>query len=146
MPPRISPNSYFALQTSFVHIFSIVTPNQVILVPKFSKSHPIPLRDIYILLIIAFVWLYAWALGEFILKLSYEHFKMKYTRISRWNIWELRSFHFKAMGQVSLNILHLYNFPAYSVVVVLHACVIECTPMIGLTRIDLSFCETSVIG
>jgi hypothetical protein len=32
-------------------------------------------------------------------------------------------------------------FPIYFVVVVLHACVIEYAPMIGLTRIDLSFLE-----
>jgi hypothetical protein len=32
-------------------------------------------------------------------------------------------------------------FHVYSVVVVLHAYVIECTPMIGLTRIVLSFLE-----
>jgi hypothetical protein len=31
--------------------------------------------------------------------------------------------------------------PIYSVIVVLHACVYECTPMIGLTRIVLSFLE-----
>jgi hypothetical protein len=30
-------------------------------------------------------------------------------------------------------------FSVYSIVVVLHACVIECTPMIGLTRMFLSF-------
>jgi hypothetical protein len=40
---------------------------------------------------------------------------------------------------VSLNILHLYNFPIYSVVVVSHAHVIECAPMLGFTTIDLSF-------
>jgi hypothetical protein len=39
------------------------------------------------------------------------------------------------MMQVSLNILHIYNFPIYSVVVVLHACVNKYTPMIGLTRL-----------
>jgi hypothetical protein len=32
-------------------------------------------------------------------------------------------------------------FPIYSVVVVLHACAIEYAPMIGLTRIALSFLE-----
>jgi hypothetical protein len=42
-----------------------------------------------------------------------------------------------------MNILHLYNFPVYSVVVVLHARVIECAPMLGFTRIALSFLETS---
>jgi hypothetical protein len=44
---------------------------------------------------------------------------------------------------VSLNILHLYNFPIYSLVVVLHTRVIECTPMLGFTRIVLSLLETS---
>jgi hypothetical protein len=34
-------------------------------------------------------------------------------------------------------------FPVYFVVIVLHACVSECTPMLGFTRIDLSFLETS---
>jgi hypothetical protein len=34
--------------------------------------------------------------------------KMKYMRISRWNMIGLRSFLFKAMGQVSLNILYLH--------------------------------------
>jgi hypothetical protein len=34
-------------------------------------------------------------------------------------------------------------FHVYFVVVVLHACVIECGPMLGFTRIALSFLETS---
>jgi hypothetical protein len=37
-------------------------------------------------------------------------------------------------------------FSIYSVVVVLHACVNECTPMIGLTRIDLFILEALVLG
>jgi hypothetical protein len=37
----------------------------------------------------------------------------------------------------------LIYFSIYSVVVILHACVNGCAPMIGLTRIDLSFLETS---
>jgi hypothetical protein len=32
-------------------------------------------------------------------------------------------------------------FLVYSVVIVLHACVNECAPMIGLTRLALSFLE-----
>jgi hypothetical protein len=44
---------------------------------------------------------------------------------------------------VSLNILHLYNFPIYSVVVVSHARVIDCAPMLGFARIALSFLEIS---
>jgi hypothetical protein len=71
-------------------------------------------------------------------------FKIKYTRISRLSVRGLQSFLFKAMRQVSLNILHLYiYFPVYSIAVVLHACVNGCAPMIGLTRLDLSFLETS---
>jgi hypothetical protein len=35
------------------------------------------------------------------------------------------------------------NFHVYFVVVVLHASINECTPMIGLTRIVLSLLETS---
>jgi hypothetical protein len=89
-------NSYFTLQTSFLHTFSIITLNQVILVPKFLELHPLSLQAIYILMIVAFVWLYAWELGEFVLKLSSEDFKIKYTRISRASIWGLRSFLFKA--------------------------------------------------
>jgi hypothetical protein len=38
------------------------------------------------------------------------------------------------------HIAHIY-FPVYSIVVVLHAYVNECTPMIGLTRLALSFLE-----
>jgi hypothetical protein len=71
--------------------------------------------------------------------------KMKNTRIQRASIRGLQSFLFKAMWQVSLNILHLY-FSIYSVVVVLHAYVNERTPMIGLTRINLSFLEVLVLG
>jgi hypothetical protein len=33
--------------------------------------------------------------------------------------------------------------PIYSVIVVLHACVYECAPMLGFTRINYSFLETS---
>jgi hypothetical protein len=35
---------------------------------------------------------------------------------------------------------HVY-FPVYSIDVVLYAYVNECTPMIGLSRLDLSFLE-----
>jgi hypothetical protein len=39
------------------------------------------------------------------------------------------------------HILSIY-FTVYSIDVLLYACVNGCTPMIGLTRIDLSFLET----
>jgi hypothetical protein len=45
----------FALQTSFLHIFSTVTRNQVILVQIFSESYPPSLQAIPMLMIIAFV-------------------------------------------------------------------------------------------
>jgi hypothetical protein len=32
-------------------------------------------------------------------------------------------------------------FPIYSVIIVLHACVNECTPLIGLSSLALSFLE-----
>jgi hypothetical protein len=99
-----------APKTSNIHIFSIITLNQVILVSKFSESHHVCLQDIPVLMIVAFVWFYAWALGKLILKSMYEDFKIKYMRISRPNIWRLRSFLLKATRQVSLNILHLYTF------------------------------------
>jgi hypothetical protein len=59
MPHRISTNSYFTLRTSFLHIFPTATLNLVILVLKFSESHIISLQSIHILMIIAFLWLYA---------------------------------------------------------------------------------------
>jgi hypothetical protein len=100
--PRTFQIHIFALWTSFLHIFSTVTLNQVILVPKFSESHLVSLQAIYILLIVVFVWLYAWPLGEFILKPTNEDYKTKYMWIWRPSIWGLWSFLFKDMRQVSL--------------------------------------------
>jgi hypothetical protein len=48
-------NFDLALRTSFFHIFSVVTLNQVILVPHFSESHPLSLQAIPILMIVAFM-------------------------------------------------------------------------------------------
>jgi hypothetical protein len=70
--------------------------------------------------------------------------KSKYTRISRSSIRGLRSFLFKAMRQVSLNILHLY-FSIYSVELELHdrkVCSVHLCQ--GLIRIDLSFFENHI--
>jgi hypothetical protein len=50
-------------------------------------------------MIVAFVWLYDQTLGEYILMLMNEDYKIKYTTISRLRVW---SFLFKAMRQVSL--------------------------------------------
>jgi hypothetical protein len=119
------------------------------LCPKFSGSHPLSLQTIHILMIVTFVWFYAWALGDLIHSWCMKTSRIKHlktTRSSVWgflgpSIWGLQSFLFKAMRQVSMNILHLYNFPVYSIVVVLHAHVIECAPMLGFTRIGLSFLE-----
>jgi hypothetical protein len=63
----------------------------------------------------------------------YEDFKSKYMRTP------ILSFQSNE-ASVLEHIAPIY-FLVYSVVVVLHACVIECTPMIGLTRLDLSFLE-----
>jgi hypothetical protein len=51
----------------------------VILVPKFSESHPLSLWAIPILMIAAFVWLFAWALRE-----SFWRWRTKTTRSSIW--------------------------------------------------------------
>jgi hypothetical protein len=109
-----------ALRTSFIHVFSTVTPNQVIVVPKFSESHPLSLRANFMLMIVVFVLLYAWALGEFISKPMNEDYKIKYMRISRWNIRGLRSFLFKAMRQVSWIYITPIYFSVYSVGLELH--------------------------
>jgi hypothetical protein len=89
--------------------FPTITPNQVILVSKFSKSDPLSLWAIYILMIVAFVWLYAWALGNSFwsrwmktTRSSIRGIQDKYSRISRSIVWGLRSFLFKAMRQVPL--------------------------------------------
>jgi hypothetical protein len=42
-----------APRTSLFHIFSTVTPNQMILVQKFSESHPLSIQAIPILMIVA---------------------------------------------------------------------------------------------
>jgi hypothetical protein len=86
--PAIFQNSNFALRTSFLHIFLTVTPNQVILTSEFIELQHVSLQAIYILMIVVFVWLYAWALGEFIFEADewrlqdqvYEDLKIKYTR------------------------------------------------------------------
>jgi hypothetical protein len=51
--PRTFQIHILAHRTSFVHIFPNVTPNQVILAPKFSESHPLSVQAIPILMIIA---------------------------------------------------------------------------------------------
>jgi hypothetical protein len=55
MPLNPSKIHILAIQTSFVHIFSTVHPNQVILVTKLSESHPFSHQAISILMIVAFV-------------------------------------------------------------------------------------------
>jgi hypothetical protein len=85
------PKSRFHPWTSIIHIFSTITPNQVILVSKFSESHPHSFQAIHILMIVCL------SIREFILKLTnedfqdqiyedlqervYGDFKTKYTRI-----------------------------------------------------------------
>jgi hypothetical protein len=53
--PETSKILVLALGTSFLRMFSTVTLNQVIVVPKFSGSHPLSLQSIHILMIAAFV-------------------------------------------------------------------------------------------
>jgi hypothetical protein len=57
---------------------------------------------------------------------------MKYTRIL---IFSFQSNEASVLEHIAP------TFSIYSIVVVLHACVYECAPMIGLTRIVLSFLE-----
>jgi hypothetical protein len=57
--PRTFQNSDLVPRTFIIDIFSTVTLNQVILVPNFSESHPLSLQVIPMLMIVAFVLLYA---------------------------------------------------------------------------------------
>jgi hypothetical protein len=124
--PRTFWNDHFAPRT-FIHIFSTITPNQVILAPNFSESYPFSLQSIPMLIIIAFMWLYAWALRESFQSRRTKTFKSKSTRISRWSIRGLWSFLFKAMRQVSLNILHLYIFYLFYICSIAYLCLWMCT-------------------
>jgi hypothetical protein len=63
-----------------------------------------------------------------------EDFKIKYTRTP--------IFSFQSNEPSVLEHIAPIYFYVYYVVVVLHACVNEHAPMLGLTRIDLSFLET----
>jgi hypothetical protein len=73
-------------------------------------------------------------------------FKTKSTRTSRVKYLKIHnSFSQSNKASVLEHIAPIY-FSIYSIVVVLHACVNECTPMIGLTRINLSFLEALVLG
>jgi hypothetical protein len=64
-----------------------------------------------------------------------RNFKSKYTRTLIFSFQSNKT-------SVLEHIVPIY-FPVYSVVIVLHVCVNECSPMIGFTRIDLSFLEIS---
>jgi hypothetical protein len=73
-------------------------------------------------------------------------FKTKSTRNSRVKYLKIHnSFSQSNKASVLEQIAPIY-FSIYSVVVVLHACVNECAPMIGFTRLDLSFLEALVLG
>jgi hypothetical protein len=65
----------------------------------------------------------------------YKDFKRKYTRTP--------IFSFQSNEESVLEHIAPIYFPDYSVVVVFRACVNECAPMLGFTRICLSFLETS---
>jgi hypothetical protein len=53
--PRTFQIHILAPKTSFFHIFSTVTVNQVILLPEFSESHPLFVQAIHMLMIAVFV-------------------------------------------------------------------------------------------
>jgi hypothetical protein len=102
------------LETSFFHIFSTVTPNQMILTPKFPESHPLSLWAIYILIIVAFVSLYAWALGEFVLKPMNEDFQDQVYEDFKINYMRLQLFFLKQQGKCPWTYC-TYYFSVYSV-------------------------------
>jgi hypothetical protein len=119
----------------------------VILSPKFSESLPLSFHAfiivVYCILIdcvphdkVILVWS----------NNSSCDFKTKSTRTSRVKYLKVHnSFFHSNKASVLEHIAPIY-FSIYSVVVVLHVCVIECAPMIGLTRLDLSFLEALVLG
>jgi hypothetical protein len=61
-------------------------------------------------MIVAFVWLYAWALGEFILKPTHEAYKIKYTRISKMQYTRILIFSIQSNEESVLK----YIAPTYS--------------------------------
>jgi hypothetical protein len=68
----------------------------------------------------------------------YEDFKLKHMRTLIYSFVSNEA-------NVLEYIVSIYFFSIYSVVVVLHACVNKCAPMIQLTRLDLSFLEALVL-
>jgi hypothetical protein len=69
--------------------------------------------------------------------------KIKYMRISKMKYTRTLIFYFQRNEASVLEHIAPIYFPVYSVVVVLHVCVNECATILGFTRIDLSFLETS---
>jgi hypothetical protein len=111
----------------------------MILVTKFLESHLLSLQDIPILMIVAFVWLNAWALGEIILKLTYEYFQDEVYEDFKIKCTRSLIFSFQSNETSVLEHIAPIYFPIYSIDVVLHAWVNECAPMIELTKLVLSF-------
>jgi hypothetical protein len=100
----------------------------VILVPTFLEALPTPVQTIHILMIVAFVWLYAWALGDFVLERTYEGFQSEVYEDSD-------LFFLKQRGKCPWSIC-TYYISVNSVELELHArSKLACTPMLGLTRI-----------
>jgi hypothetical protein len=123
--PQTFPNSYFSTQKFFPsYIFNRNYESgdscaKILRITSYFSSCYSYSYDYYICLIVCL------SVKRIFPKPMHEDSKIKYMRISRPIIRGLRSCLFKATRQGSLNILHLYTY----------ACVNECTPIIGLTRL-----------
>jgi hypothetical protein len=80
-------------------------------------------------------------LGEFVLKPMKEDFQDQVYEDFKTRYMKTPIFSFQSNEESVLEHIAPIYFPVYSVVVVLHACVNEYPPIIGLTRIVLFFLE-----
>jgi hypothetical protein len=78
-------------------------------------------------------------LGEIILKPTYEYFQDEVYEDFKIKCTRSLIFSFQRNETSVLEHIAPIYFPIYSIVVVLHAWVNECAPMIGLTKLVLSF-------
>jgi hypothetical protein len=66
-------------------------------------------------MIVALAWLYAWAIGEFVLKPMYEDYKIKYTRNSKMKYTRILIFSFQSNEASALDHFAPIIFPIYSI-------------------------------
>jgi hypothetical protein len=95
-------------------------------VTKFSELHPLSLQDVPILMIVV--------LFNYMLE-RYEHsFRSRHMKTFKIKYMKTLMFTFQSNKASVLDHIALIYYPIYSVAIVLHACVNECTPMLGFTR------------